>query len=156
MFFGISPDKKHCNWFSLLGFQTAYLISENGAQFLNSSSCPLLYFQNESPSPLFHIFKISNLKSPQITNVIFQFSKWPSHISRAQNWPPIFSRAQTSHGRFSPPSLPLNFFQRFPFSSKNMTFVKYFTWNSQSNNSCNISAKLRVKKAILIVFVVCH
>ena len=40
-----------------------------------------------------------------------------SHF-QSQNWPPIFSRAQTSHGRFSPPSLPLNFFQRFPFSSK--------------------------------------
>ena len=81
MFFGISPDKKHCNWFSLLGFQTACLISENGAQFLNSSSCPLLYFQNDSPSPLLHIFKITPLfQFPEPKNKKTLFSNFPNDL----------------------------------------------------------------------------
>ena len=140
MFFGISPDKKHCNWFSLLGFQKACLISENGAQFLNSSSCPLLYFQNDSPSPLFHIFKMTPLfqfPEPknkkcyfpifQMTFSHFQSPKLTPYLYQSPNKPWSLLSSKSSAQLLSKVSVFL----------QNMIFVKYFTWNSQSNNSCN-------------------
>ena len=42
-----------------------------------------------------------------LTTITKTEARW-NHI-----WPVSISRTQTTHGRFSPPSLPLNFFQRW-------------------------------------------